>query len=149
MATPSNILPLGAIATDTDDPTPAKGTARPLPAPAKKPSDFSFSSIEHKLASGFTYIVKGLKYVETSIIPTIEAESPVIEGLTGLVSPKAETIERAAFAALGQLLAPVQASEASAAQDGLSVTLDGATVASYKAFLAEFKGDLAQVGISL
>ena len=151
MSTPSNILPLGSTATDTTtDETPAPvGTAIPAPAPAKKLSGFSFGSAEHKLASGFTYLVKGLKYVETKIIPAAEKESAVIEGITGLIAPKIETIERAGFAALGQILAPVQASESSAEQDGLSVTLDGATVASYKAFLAEFKGDLAQVGISL
>ncbi len=107
---------------------------------------FSISTVEHALASAAHQIVKDARLIVSVVIPAlkkVQAEEPVIESVTALVSPGAVAIERAAFAVLGKVLAAIGAVEAvSGAVSGTSsvnVVLDPSEIQELKALAAQLK----------
>jgi hypothetical protein len=91
---------------------------------------------EHILAAAAQDAVKTAKFVEMKVIPALQkasANQQTIETITGLVSPQAANIERAAFAVLGKVLAAVDAGSQAAAAGGVNITIDAELVADIKA----------------
>jgi hypothetical protein len=105
---------------------------------------FTWQSAGHAFASLFKDIVTVSKKVVT-VMSGIENEAPLIESLTGLVSPQAAAVEQIAFGALGELVAAVNASEAAAGSDGVNVSFDASVVAEVKKLITEFPQVVAQV----
>jgi len=99
---------------------------------------FGFVSVSHWVAS----VGKKIKAFASAAGPvlakidhTIEANLPVIEGLTKLVSPQAAAIEDAAYNLFGQVVDAAQKGGAAAAQNGLSLSLDKDFVAAIQALI--------------
>jgi hypothetical protein len=112
---------------------------------------FSFSSVEHFFASVFHDIHVAAKAVEQAAPQILKAE-PVIEGLTSLVpgaGAPALVIERAAFQALGSVVAAVNTADSAAAANGLNVTLDVQTATEFKALIQAFSTQLQAAGIKV
>lgn len=105
---------------------------------------FTWQSVGHAFASLFKDVVNVSKKVEV-VLSDIQAEAPVIEALTSLVSPGAASVEQIAFGALGSLVAAVHATEAAATANGVNVTFDATVVAEIKALIAEFPQIVSQV----
>jgi hypothetical protein len=88
--------------------------------------------------------VTAAKYVESKILPALqkaEVNQATIEAITGLISPQAEAIEKAAYEVLGVVISALEAADAAVANgaNGLSVSLDAAVVADVKAVAAAIK----------
>lgn len=109
---------------------------------------FGFASIGHALASVAHDIVKAAKWV-AGIEQKIQAQAPLIEALSGIVSPQAAAIERGAFACLGIIASAVHDAGDAAAANGLDIKLDAQLVADVKAILPELQKALAAAGIKL
>jgi len=99
---------------------------------------FGFQSVSHWVAS----VAKKIKSFAISAGPvlakidsTVEANLPVIEALTKLVSPQAAAIEDAAYHLFGQVVDAAQKAGAAAAQNGLSIQLDKDVVAAIQALI--------------
>jgi len=108
---------------------------------------FGFKSVEHALSTVARDVAKGFAVVVKEA-PVVE---PVVEGVTAVLDPPALSVERAAFATLGTVLAELQktgtdASGAVAAK-GLSVSFDTATVTDLKGVLATCEGVLQKLGV--
>lgn len=99
---------------------------------------FGFSSIGHFFASVGKDIVKFAKAagpVVNKIDKTVEANLPLIEGLSALVSPKAPAIEDAAYALFGKVAHAISEASDAANANGLNLALDAQTVADMKSLL--------------
>jgi 3-oxoacyl-(acyl-carrier-protein) synthase len=75
-----------------------------------------------------------------------------VESISGLipgVGAQAVVIERAAFSALGMVVAAVHATGGAAAANGLNVSLDQGTVAAFEQLIASCKSDLESLGYKL
>lgn len=105
---------------------------------------FTWSSIGHAFASVFKDVVTVSKKVEI-VLSDVEAEAPVIEALTTLVSPGAAAVEQIAFGALGSLIAAVHGLENAASVNGVNVSFDATVVAEIKALILQFPQIVAQV----
>lgn len=105
---------------------------------------FTWSSVAHAFASLFKDVVTVSKKVEI-VLSDVEAEAPVIEALTSLVSPGATAVEQIAFGALGSLIAAVHAVDTAASANGVNVSFDATVVAEIKALIAEFPQIVSQV----
>jgi len=106
---------------------------------------FNFKSLGHFFASVFHDIHVAATAINTKILPVIEKEAPVIEGVTGLipgVGTAAQIIERAAFASLGQVAAAVHGADAAALANGVNVQLDAEFVADIQALIKTYAADL-------
>lgn len=112
---------------------------------------FGFANVQHFVASAFSDLHKALTFVEKEV-PVLQKAEPIVEGVTavalGAASPVV-TIERAAFSALGVIVAAATAADAATAAKGISIPLDAAAVAAYKALVAEFKTELTSLGYNL
>lgn len=111
---------------------------------------FGFQSIEHFFASVGKDVVKFAKAVGPQVAKadaTLEANKPLIEGLTSLVSPQAAAIEDAAFALLGKASAAASDVSNAANAGGLSLSLDAQTIADIKALYPAIEAFAASRGI--
>jgi hypothetical protein len=102
---------------------------------------FGFDNLGHAFASALHDVHVGLSWVAREI-PKLQADAPTVEAITGLVSPQAATIERAAFAILGDVAAAVNAADQAALANGMDVKLDASTVQSVKNLIADLKPQL-------
>ena len=105
---------------------------------------FTWQSIGHAFASLFKDVVTVSKKVEI-VLSDVQAEAPIIEALTTLVSPGAAAVEQIAFGALGALVAAVHGVDAAAGANGINVSFDATVVAEIKALILQFPQILAQV----
>jgi hypothetical protein len=104
---------------------------------------FLITTVEHKLATAASDIVKAARFIEQHVVPAlqkVQADAPTIEAITGLVSPQAVNIERIGFAVLGSVLKAIQDAGEAAGASGLSISLDAALVADIKAIAPAIQG---------
>ena len=150
MSTPAIDLP-------TMEPTEPVVAATVASVPAKPnaaQSHFGWTSVGHMFASAFNELHKGLLFAATEITkvdtPQVQA---TVEGITSVLpvpgASQAVLIERAAFSALGTVLAAVNAAGTASAANGLNVQLDAAAVAAFKQLVADSKDDLKSLGYNL
>ncbi len=111
-------------------------------------SVFGFESIPHFFASALGDLQKACSFAER--VGTVVGENAdTIEAITSLVpgvGSQAVLLERAAFSALGLVVAAVHASSGAASADGLSLSLDEATVAAFKQLISGCEADLERLG---
>jgi hypothetical protein len=105
---------------------------------------FTWQSAGHAFASLFKDIVTVSQKVVIAL-GGLQKESQLIESLTALVSPQAAAVEQIAFGALGELIAAVQATEAAAAANGVSISFDASVIAEVRKLIADFPEIVAQV----
>jgi hypothetical protein len=97
---------------------------------------FKISSIEHGISVLAQDVVKGARAVDTFLqkATAIAAKNaPMVEELTAMIDPAAVPFERAAFTALGLVAKAAGDADAATAAKGISITLDQATWADFKA----------------
>jgi hypothetical protein len=114
-------------------------------------SVFAFASIGHFFASAFSDLQKACVFVE-KVGTSVVADAGTVESISGLipgVGAQAVVIERAAFSALGMVVAAVHATGGAAAANGLNVSLDQGTVAAFEQLIASCKSDLESLGYKL
>ncbi len=114
-------------------------------------SVFGFSSIQHFFASALGDLQKACAFAE-KVGTGIEANAPTIEAISGLLpgfGTQAVVLERAAFSALGLVVAAVHATKGAASENGLNVSLDQVTVTAFEQLIAGCKSDLEQLGYKL
>lgn len=111
---------------------------------------FGFQSIGHFFASVGKDVVKFAKAagpVAAKIDVAVEANKPLIEGLSSLISPAAPAIEDAAFALFGKVAEALQDGSAAANQNGLNLQLDVQAVNDIKALLAHVEAFAGARGV--
>ncbi len=113
-------------------------------------SGFGFGSVEHFMASAFHDLQKALLFAEQSGAKAMKAEGTV-EGITALLpnGSTAVVLERAAFSALGMVLAAANAASAAAVQNGLDLKLDAAAAAAFRSLIESCRSELAVLGYKL
>ena len=97
------------------------------------------TTVEHALAKAAQDLVNAARFVAHHVIPILEkakSDEATIEAITGLVSPSAVNIERAAFAVLGVVIKTLGDGSEAIAAGGLNVQLDAALVADIKSIMA-------------
>lgn len=112
---------------------------------------FGFASVGHFFASVAKNAVKFAKSagpVLTKIDAKIEANKPLIEEITKLVSPKAAQIEDASFALFGKVAHAIQSGSDATSANGLSISLDKAFIDEFKALLPAVEEFAANHGIA-
>lgn len=111
---------------------------------------FGFSSLGHFFAAAFSDLKKAEQFV-ISQLPKVLAQEGTVEAITSLVpgGQAAVLVERAAFQALGLVLATVHAASDAQAANGVDVKLDAALVQAFKDLINGAKGDLASLGYKL
>ncbi len=111
---------------------------------------FGFVSIGHFFASVGKDVVKFAKAagpVVSKIDAKVEANKPVIEAVSGLISPQAASIEDAAFALFGKAAHAIQSNTDAVNAGGLNLQLDTQTVEDLKALLPAVEQFAAHRGI--
>jgi hypothetical protein len=106
------------------------------------------TTADHAFASAAKDIVSASKVISTSVLPVLtkaSAQASTIEAVTGLVSPAAANVERAAFAVLGVIIKAINDSTQVVAAGGLNVQLDAALVADVKAIIPAVKTQAASL----
>jgi len=104
------------------------------------------TTTEHAFASAAKEIVAAAKFIQSSVLPLLtktSTEASTIEAVTGLVSPAAANIERAAFAVLGVVIKTISDGSQAVLANGLSVQLDATLVADIKAVMSAVKSQAA------
>jgi hypothetical protein len=94
-----------------------------------------FASVAHDVKTVATFISSHQAQIDT----TLQVGAQVISTADPALAPLASIIERAAEAALGEVLAAVSATDAAMTDKGLSITLDSAAVADFKSLLAQIE----------
>jgi hypothetical protein len=105
---------------------------------------FTWQNVGHAFASLFKDVVTVSKKAEV-VLSSIQAEAPLVESLTTLVSPGAAAVEQLAFGALGSVVAVVHSTEDAAMANGINVSFDASVVAEIKAIIAQFPQIVSQV----
>lgn len=114
-------------------------------------SVFGFSSIGHFFASALRDLQKAALFMDR-VGATAVSEAGTVEAVTGLVpgiGNQAVLLERAAFSALGLVVAAVHTTSTAATANGLSIPLDEATVQAFQQLIAGCKNDLETLGYRL
>jgi hypothetical protein len=110
----------------------------------------SLSSIGHTFSIVLHGLHTGLAAVER-ILPTLQQQEPLLERITSLLpgagAQTALTIERVAFAGLGELAAAVQAADAATLGNGLDLKVDGEVALAVKKLLTDFSAELIAAGL--
>jgi hypothetical protein len=104
------------------------------------------TTADHAYAAAAKDVVSAANFIQGKVLPVLQkanAQSATIEAITGLVSPAAANVERAAFAVLGTIIKSIEAAGAAAGAGGLNVQLDGALVADVKAIMSVVKSQAA------
>lgn len=100
------------------------------------------TSISHAFAIAAQDIVKAGRIITTTVLPTLQraqADAPVIEAVTGLVSPQAANIERSAFAVLGLVIKAIDDAATAANAGGVNISLDASVVSDIRAIMSAVK----------
>jgi ABC-type transporter Mla subunit MlaD len=103
---------------------------------------FGFTSVSHffaRMGKDIVQVAKLAGPLAAKVDRTLEANKPLIEGLSALISPAAPAIEDAAFALLGHVAGALQSTSAAVDQKGLNLQLDQETIAAIKALLPEIE----------
>lgn len=111
-------------------------------------SVFGYSSVSHFFASALGDLQKACAFAEKAGA-VIAANAGTVEAITGLlpgVGSQAVLLERAAFSALGLVVAAVHATGGAASENGLNLSLDQATVQAFRQLIAGCEADLGQMG---
>jgi hypothetical protein len=114
-------------------------------------SIFGFASIEHFFASALSDLQKASLFLD-KLGAGVVTNAGTVETITGLipgVGSQAVVLERAAFSALGLVVAAVHTASGAASVHGLSVPLDQATVEAFEQLIAGCKSDLASLGYKI
>jgi len=104
------------------------------------------TTVEHAYASAAKDVVSAANFVQGKVLPVLQkanAQASTIEAITGLVSPAAANVERAAFAVLGSIIKAIDAAGAAAGAGGLNIQLDAALIADVKAIMPAVKSQAA------
>lgn len=117
-------------------------------------SIFSFQNLGHAFASALHDIHVGLAWaaqetakIQAAAPSVLSATTPAIQALFPQYAPTITEIERAAFSLLGTVTAVIHTSDATA--NGVTVSLDAATVTAIKDLITQYKPQLAAVGITV
>jgi hypothetical protein len=100
---------------------------------------FKFATIGHAMAHFAQEIVTVSKKL-APIVAKLQGSEATVEALTSVIDPQAVPIERAAYAALGKLLAAVDGAKAAAAAGGLNIQLDEAEYNAFYELATYLKG---------
>jgi hypothetical protein len=114
-------------------------------------SIFGFASIEHFFASALGDLQKASLYVD-KVGAEAESEAGTVETITSLIpgiGSQAVLLERAAFSALGLVVAAVHSTNAAATANGLNVPLDESTVIAFQELITGCKNDMEKLGYKL
>jgi uncharacterized protein involved in copper resistance len=104
------------------------------------------TTADHAYASAAKDIVTASKFMQSTILPALTkaaTQASTIEAVSGLVSPAAANVERAAFAVLGTIIKAIGDGGQAAVAGGLNVQLDAALVADIKAIIPAVKAQAA------
>jgi len=105
---------------------------------------FTWQSVGHAFASLFKEIVTVSTKV-SGVLTQVQSEAPLVEALTGLVSPSASAVESIAFGALGELVAAVHGVEQASSANGINVAFDGSVVAEVRKIIADYPQIVSQI----
>jgi len=106
------------------------------------------TTADHAFASAAKDMVSASKIIQTNVLPVltkVSAQASTIEAVTGLISPVAANVERAAFAVLGVIIKAINEAGTSLAAGGLNVQLDAALVADVKSIIPAVKSQAVQL----
>lgn len=118
------------------------------PGGKKKTNMNLITTADHAFASAAKDIVSASRVIQTNVLPILtkaSTQASTIEAVTGLVSPAAANVERAAFAVLGVIIKAINDSTQVVAAGGLNVQLDAALVADVKAVIPAVKTQAASL----
>ncbi len=118
---------------------------------SSKKSIFGFTSIEHFFASALGDLQKASLFAER-IGASVASNAGTVEAITSLVpgaGSQAVVLERAAFSALGLIVATIHSTSDAATANGLSIPLDEATVQAFKELIAGCKNDMETLGYKI
>jgi hypothetical protein len=104
------------------------------------------TTVEHAFATAAKDVVAAAKFVQAHVLPVLQkakADEGTIEAITGLVSPAAVNIERAAFAVLGTIIKAIEDGGQAASAGGLNVQLDANLVADIKSIIPAVRAQAA------
>ena len=104
------------------------------------------TTMDHAYAAAAKDVVAAANFVQGKVLPLLQkanAQASTIEAITGLVSPGAANVERAAFAVLGTVIKSVEAAGAAAGAGGLNIQLDATLVSDIKAIIPAVKSQAA------
>ena len=107
------------------------------------------TTVEHALASAAQEVVKTARFVANTVLPLLrnaKTAETTIETVTGLVSPAAVNIERAAFALLGLAIKALGDGSQAVLAGGVNLQLDAALVADIKSIMAAVHAQAAASG---
>ncbi len=114
-------------------------------------SVFAFSSVQHFFASALGDLQKACAFIEKAGT-VVDANAGTVEAISGLIpgfGSQAVLLERAAFSALGLVVAAVHSAGGAASANGLNVSLDEATVQAFEQLIAGCRSDLETMGYKL
>jgi hypothetical protein len=114
-------------------------------------SAFGFASIGHFFASALSDLQKACLLVE-KVGASAATNAGTVEAITGLIpgiGTEAVVLERAAFSALGLVVAAVHATGTAASANGLNVSLDETTVQAFQQLITNCKSDLESLGYKI
>ena len=114
-------------------------------------SVFAFSSVQHFFASALGDLQKACAFIEKAGT-VVDANAGTVEAISGLIpgfGSQAVLLERAAFSALGLVVAAVHSAGGPASANGLNVSLDEATVQAFEQLIAGCRSDLETMGYKL
>jgi len=106
------------------------------------------TTADHAFASAAKDMVSASKVIQTNVLPVlnkVSAQASTIEAVTGLISPVAANVERAAFAVLGVIIKAITDAGQTVGAAGLNVSLDAALVADVKSIIPAVKAQAAQL----
>ncbi|HUA61544.1 MAG TPA: hypothetical protein VML19_22485 [Verrucomicrobiae bacterium] len=104
------------------------------------------TTVDHAYAAAAKDVVAAANFIQGKVLPLLQkanTQASTIEAITGLVSPGAANVERAAFAVLGTIIKSVEAAGAAAGSGGLNITLDAALISDIKAIIPAVKSQAA------
>jgi len=104
------------------------------------------TTVDHAYAAAAKDVVSAAAFVQSKVVPALQkanAQASTIEAVTGLVSPSAANVERAAFAVLGAVIKALDAAGSAVAVGGLNVQLDAALISDVKAIAPAVKSQAA------
>ena len=114
-------------------------------------SIFGFASIEHFFASALGDLQKASLFLDR-VGAEAASNAGTVETITSLVpgiGSQAVLLERAAFSALGLVVAAVHSTSTAASASGLNVSLDEATVIAFQDLIAGCRNDMEKLGYKL
>jgi hypothetical protein len=102
----------------------------------------------HAFATAIADLKKTGRFLQSEVLPalkTLKADAPMIEAITGLVSPQLVNVERVGEAVLGVVIQAIQDGGAASGANGLSITLDAVLVADIRSIVPAVKAAATQL----